>query len=162
MYTLLLQDISSLVLFTSTTTDLDMGIGTGYNPFKLRLSHIIMEMAVSDFYLAGALLVSAVSAVINVADLIIRKRSYDTVVQEKGVESLREMMKDHINEYMDKEGREVIIHVVKDYINSTEFEKKMIEIMNKSEVNQKLDKLILIMCTQISELKKTTICGSSQ
>jgi len=44
------------------------------------------------------------------------------------------------------------------YVHSEEFKKLLIEAINESDVNKKLNLVVLALCTHVSELKKSKIC----
>jgi len=45
-----------------------------------------------------------------------------------------------------------------EYVHSEEFKNLLIEAINQSDVNKKLNVIILALCTHVSELKKSKLC----
>jgi hypothetical protein len=44
------------------------------------------------------------------------------------------------------------------YVHSEEFKKLLIEAINESDVNKKLNLIVLVLCTHVPELKKSKLC----
>jgi len=44
------------------------------------------------------------------------------------------------------------------YVHSEEFKNLLVEAINESDVNKKLNLILLALCTHVSELKKSKIC----
>jgi len=44
------------------------------------------------------------------------------------------------------------------YVHSEEFKNLLVEAINESDVNKKLNLIVLALCTHVSELKKSKIC----
>jgi hypothetical protein len=44
------------------------------------------------------------------------------------------------------------------YVHSEEFKKLLVEAINESDVNKKLNLIVLALCTHVQELKKSKIC----
>jgi len=45
-----------------------------------------------------------------------------------------------------------------EYVHSEEFKKLLIEAINESDVNKKLNLIVLALCTHVTELKKSKLC----
>ena len=45
-----------------------------------------------------------------------------------------------------------------EYVHSEEFKNLLVEAINQSDVNNKLNVIVLALCTHVSELKKSKIC----
>jgi len=45
-----------------------------------------------------------------------------------------------------------------EYVHSEEFKNLLIEAINQSDINQKLNIIVLALCTHVPELKKSKIC----
>ena len=45
-----------------------------------------------------------------------------------------------------------------EYVHSEEFKNLLIEAINQSDVNKKLNVIILALCTHVNELKKSKLC----
>jgi len=45
-----------------------------------------------------------------------------------------------------------------EYVHSEEFKNLLVEAINQSDMNKKLNLIILALCTHVSELKKSKIC----
>ena len=45
-----------------------------------------------------------------------------------------------------------------EYVHSEEFKNLLIEAINQSDVNKKLNVIILVLCTHVPELKKSKLC----
>jgi hypothetical protein len=45
-----------------------------------------------------------------------------------------------------------------EYVHSEEFKKLLIEAINESDVNKKLNLIVLVLCTHVQELKKSKLC----
>jgi len=45
-----------------------------------------------------------------------------------------------------------------EYVHSEEFKNLLVEAINESDVNKKLNVIILALCTHVSELKKSKLC----
>jgi hypothetical protein len=45
-----------------------------------------------------------------------------------------------------------------EYVHSEEFKKLLVEAINESDVNKKLNLIVLALCTHVPELKKSKIC----
>jgi len=45
-----------------------------------------------------------------------------------------------------------------EYVHSEEFKKLLIEAINQSDVDKKLNLLILVLCTHVPELKNSKLC----
>jgi hypothetical protein len=45
-----------------------------------------------------------------------------------------------------------------EYVHSEEFKKLLIEAINESDVNNKLNLIVLVLCTHVPELKKSKLC----
>ena len=57
-----------------------------------------------------------------------------------------------------KDHRENIKKEVRNYIMSQEFKEVLMEAINQSDMNKKLSIIVLALCTNISEVKKSKIC----
>jgi len=44
------------------------------------------------------------------------------------------------------------------YVHSQEFKNLLVEAINESDVNKKLNLIVLALCTHVSELKKSKLC----
>ena len=44
------------------------------------------------------------------------------------------------------------------YVHSEEFKRLLIEAINESDVNKKLNLIVLTLCTHVPELKKSKLC----
>jgi hypothetical protein len=54
--------------------------------------------------------------------------------------------------------RENIRREVREYIMSQEFKDVVMEAINQSDMNKKLSIIILALCTNVAEIKKSKIC----
>ena len=45
-----------------------------------------------------------------------------------------------------------------EYVHSEEFKKLLVEAINESDVNKKLNLIVLALCTHVQELKKSKLC----
>jgi len=45
-----------------------------------------------------------------------------------------------------------------EYVHSEEFKRLLIEAINESDVNKKLNLIVLALCTHVPELKKSKLC----
>jgi hypothetical protein len=45
-----------------------------------------------------------------------------------------------------------------EYVHSEEFKNLLIEAINQSDINQKLNIIVLALCTHVPELKKSKMC----
>jgi hypothetical protein len=45
-----------------------------------------------------------------------------------------------------------------EYVHSEEFKKLLIEAINESDVNKKLNLVVLVLCTHVPELKNSKLC----
>jgi len=45
-----------------------------------------------------------------------------------------------------------------EYVHSEEFKNLLVEAINQSDVNKKLNIIVLALCTHVSELKKSKLC----
>jgi len=45
-----------------------------------------------------------------------------------------------------------------EYVHSEEFRNLLIEAINQSDINQKLNVIVLALCTHVPELKKSKLC----
>ena len=45
-----------------------------------------------------------------------------------------------------------------EYVHSEEFKRLLIEAINQSDINRKLNIIVLALCTDVPELKKSKIC----
>jgi len=57
-----------------------------------------------------------------------------------------------------RDHRENIRKEVREYIMSEEFKDVLMEAINQSDMNKKLNIIVLALCTHISEVKKSRIC----
>jgi hypothetical protein len=57
-----------------------------------------------------------------------------------------------------RDHRENIKKEVRNYIMSQEFKEVLMEAINQSDMNRKLNIIVLALCTHISEVKKSKIC----
>ena len=57
-----------------------------------------------------------------------------------------------------RDHRENIKKEVRNYIMSQEFKEVLMEAINQSDMNRKLNIIVLALCTHISEVKKSRIC----
>jgi len=57
-----------------------------------------------------------------------------------------------------RDHRENIKKEVRNYIMSQEFKEVLMEAINQSDMNKKLSIIVLALCTNISEVKKSKIC----
>ena len=57
-----------------------------------------------------------------------------------------------------KDHRENIRREVRDYIMSQEFKDVLMEAINQSDMNKKLSIIVLALCTNVAEIKKSKIC----
>jgi hypothetical protein len=57
-----------------------------------------------------------------------------------------------------RDHRENIKREVRDYIMSQEFKDVLMEAINQSDMNKKLSIIVLALCTNVAEIKKSKIC----
>jgi hypothetical protein len=57
-----------------------------------------------------------------------------------------------------RDHRENIRREVREYIMSQEFKDVLMEAINQSDMNKKLSIIILALCTNVAEIKKSKIC----
>ena len=57
-----------------------------------------------------------------------------------------------------RDHRENIRREVRDYIMSQEFKDVLMEAINQSDMNKKLSIIVLALCTNVAEIKKSKIC----
>jgi hypothetical protein len=57
-----------------------------------------------------------------------------------------------------KDHRENIKREVRDYIMSQEFKDVLMEAINQSDMNKKLSIIVLALCTNVPDIKKSKIC----
>jgi len=67
--------------------------------------------------------------------------------------------KRQIKMYSEDEQKKIIINQIREYIESEEFKEQITNAINNSEVNKKIDKLIVILCTNVPELRRSRICN---
>ena len=61
--------------------------------------------------------------------------------------------------YNEDEQKKIIVNQIREYIESEEFKEQITNAINNSEVNKKIDKLIIILCTNVPELRRSRICN---
>jgi hypothetical protein len=44
------------------------------------------------------------------------------------------------------------------YVHSEEFKKLLVEAVNESDINKKLNLIVLVLCTHVQELKNSKLC----
>jgi hypothetical protein len=57
-----------------------------------------------------------------------------------------------------RDHRENIKREVRDYIMSQEFKDVLMDAINQSDMNKKLSVIVLALCTNVAEIKKSKIC----
>jgi len=57
-----------------------------------------------------------------------------------------------------RDHRENIRREVREYIMSQEFKDVLMEAINQSDMNKKLSIIVLALCTNVAEIKKSKIC----
>jgi len=67
--------------------------------------------------------------------------------------------KRQIKMYNEDEQKKIIVNQIREYIESEEFKEQITNAINNSEVNKKIDKLIIILCTNVPELRRSRICN---
>ena len=67
--------------------------------------------------------------------------------------------KKQIKMYNEDEQKKIIVNQIREYIESEEFKEQITNAINNSEVNKKIDKLIIILCTNVPELRRSRICN---
>jgi hypothetical protein len=67
--------------------------------------------------------------------------------------------KRQIKTYNEDEQKKIIVNQIREYIESEEFKEQITNAINNSEVNKKIDKLIIILCTNVPELRRSRICN---
>jgi len=67
--------------------------------------------------------------------------------------------KKQIRMYNEDEQKKIIVNQIREYIESEEFKEQITNAINNSEINKKIDKLIIILCTNVPELKHNRLCN---
>lgn len=107
-------------------------------------------MTLTDVYL----ILMGVTVLVNVADLIIRRRSFLTISQEERKKEMEEM----IGSFLLNKGNDKVKMLIHQYVESDEFKTQLIRTLNESDMSKKIDKLVLILCTNMRELKNSEMC----
>jgi len=63
-----------------------------------------------------------------------------------------------LKKVVDTQREQDIRKELNEYAHSEEFRNLLIEAINQSDINKKLNIIVLALCTHVSELKKSKIC----
>jgi len=69
-----------------------------------------------------------------------------------------------VKQIQDQQGEKKVRQIVRDELEKDEYKEEIKQIVkesiNESDLNKQVNKLILILCTNIPELRKSSLCNS--
>jgi len=123
---------------------------------------MVSFMSLSEFFVIIGVLSSVIMTSINFVDMMLRRRRLDIIKQESRTKEIQDIVHHYLAQNLDTKVSSTVQHIVREYMTSQEFIAMMNNVLNSSDLSMKIDKLILIMCTNVPEIKKSSICNPNE
>ena len=119
-------------------------------------------MSLSEIFVIIGVLSSVIMTSINFVDVMLRRRRLEMIKQESRTKEIQDIVNYYLSQNLDTKVSSTVQHIVREYMTSQEFIAMMNNVLNNSDLSMKIDKLILIMCTNIPEVKKSSMCNPNE
>jgi len=123
---------------------------------------MVSFMSLSEIFVIIGVLSSVIMTSINFVDVMLRRRRLEMIKQESRTKEIQDIVNYYLSQNLDTKVSSTVQHIVREYMTSQKFIAMMNNVLNNSDLSMKIDKLILIMCTNIPEVKKSSMCNPNE